>query len=160
MAMKQTPTKQCLTFAFIAALSMSSNAETVTANSIQNKPQFVTQDNGYTKIIIDTNHAQKKPLDTILTLRLPDDIKNVGQSLNYILKNSGYHLEDLEKTDPRTLKMYTLNIPLSQRTFYQATVLQIIQTLAGQAYETTIDHIKREVSIRPISESTYKGISQ
>lgn len=158
--MKHTLTKQCLTLGFTAALAVGSNAETVTANSLQNKPQFVTQDNGYTKITIDTNHSQKKPLDTVLTLRFPDDIKNVGQSLNYILKNSGYHLTELEYTDPRTLKMYTLEIPLSQRSFYQATVLQIIQTLAGQAYETNINHVKREVSIRPISESTYKGTSQ
>lgn len=124
--------------------------ETFTQESIDSESQKLTVNNGYTQIVIDTTHEQKKPLDTIITMELPENIINVGQAINYVLQNSGYHLKDLPLTDLETVHLFTLTPPLSHRRFYQSTVIQIIQTLVGQAYETNVDHVNREIEILPL----------
>ncbi|MBD0788154.1 hypothetical protein HUO09_17505 [Vibrio sp. Y2-5] len=149
--MRNTPKKGLILAGIALAISAHSNAETFSTTSLENMPEKITQNNGYTQIVIDTEHEQKYPLDTVVTLSFPADVKNVGQSLNYMLQNSGYHLKELSSTDPETLHLYTLETPLSQRSYYEATVLQILQTLAGQAYELEVDHIQREVSIKPLT---------
>ena len=83
-------------------------------------------------------------------MELPENIINVGQAINYVLQNSGYHLKDLPQTNLKTVHLFTLSPPLSHRRFYKSTVIQIIQTLVGQAYETNVDHVNREIEILPL----------
>lgn len=109
----------------------------------------VTPINGLTQIVIETTHEQQYPLDTVVTMEFPSDVINVGQALNFVLQNSGYHLRNLSKTTPETLNLYTMEIPLSHRQFYQATIGQVVNALAGQGYEVIIDNVAREIGIYP-----------
>ena len=125
--------------------------ETFSQESLSHNSSKVTPVNGYTQIIVDTAYEQKKPLDTVVTIEVPSNVINVGQSINYILEPSGYHLRELSKTDPDTLNLYTIETPLNHRLFYQATVAQIIQTLVGEGFKVKVNHILREIEITPLS---------
>jgi len=106
--------------------------------------------NGFTQIVIDTTQEQKKPLETVVTLELPMDITNVGQAMNYVLQNSGFHLQPLSETSSDTIYLYTIDLPLGHRLFYQATINQIIETLAGEGYEVVVNHVRREIQVTPL----------
>lgn len=132
-----------ITLALSGFLIATANSSTDTPNNIQ----LISKTNGYTRIVVDTNYEQKHPLQTVVTMELPYTIVNVGQALNYVLERSGYKLKDLALTDKATLELYTLEIPLVHREFYEATISQIVEVLVGQAFDVKINHTKRELTI-------------
>lgn len=150
--MKLQKTKILSLFALITLTCNAQQNETFTQQSLSQNSSKVTPTNGYTQIVVDTAYEQKKPLDTVVTIEVPNNVINVGQSLNYILQPSGYHLKELSKTDPATLNLYTIETPLNHRLFYQASVAQIIQTLVGQAFKVKVDHVLREIEITPLRQ--------
>jgi conjugative transfer region protein (TIGR03748 family) len=114
--------------------------------------QLVEQ-NGYTQIVIDTAHVQKHPLNNVTTISLPKNVRYVGQALNYILYPSGYSLGELKATESEVLKLYSMTIPVVNRSFKRATVKQIVSVLVGQGYELRIDDQTRTVNIEPIEQA-------
>lgn len=152
--MKLRKLKLLTTLSILSVATATCNAqkvETFTAKTLSQDSSKLTPVNGFTQIVVDTVQEQKYPLETVITIELPPNIINVGQSLNYILQNSGYHLKELSRTDPETLNLYTMEPPLSHRQFYRATVAQIVQTLAGEAFTVTVNHVEREIEITPFS---------
>lgn len=100
----------------------------------------------YVGMKVDQHQQQADPLQTVLNITIPFEIKSIGQALNYILIDSGYSLADpLELTDEaRTL----INLPLPDihRKFEYQTLNNILRVLAGEPYELLVDPIKREVN--------------
>lgn len=109
--------------------------------------QYKQNLDGYTQIVIDTDDEQKNPLIKVISIEIPASIVNTGQALNYVLYSSGFALKDLRQTDVETLKLYSLKVPLVNRSFFRVTVEQIIETLIGDAYVMNIDQVRREISI-------------
>jgi conjugative transfer region protein (TIGR03748 family) len=114
--------------------------------------QLIEQ-NGYTQIVVDTAHVQKHPLNNVTTISLPKNVRYVGQALNYILYPSGYSLGDLKTTESEVLKLYSMTIPVVNRSFKRASVKQIVSVLVGQGYELRIDDQTRTINIETLAKS-------
>ncbi len=126
----------------------------IATNTSANEPttQEVKSDlrvngSGYTQIVVDTEFEQKYPLLKVMNVEFPASIKYIGQALNYTLALSGYRLDVLSETDYQTLRLYSMKLPMVNRTFFRSTTLQIVETLAGNGYEVDIDEVSRVVTV-------------
>lgn len=103
---------------------------------------------GYTQLKVDTNLEQKYPLLQVINLTFPSNIKYIGQSLNYLLSLSGYQLQNLDMTDREVLALYSLKLPVTNRTFTTSTTLQILETIIGVGFEINVDEVSRKIDIK------------
>ncbi|MGR5296841.1 hypothetical protein ACPV5U_24505 [Vibrio mediterranei] len=129
----------------------------IAAHTSANEPttQAVKNDlrvngSGYTQIVVDTEFEQKYPLLKVMNIEFPTSIKYIGQALNYTLALSGYRLAVLTETDYQTLRLYSMKLPMVNRTFFRSTTLQILETLAGNGYVVDIDEVSRVVTISKV----------
>ena len=100
-----------------------------------NKTWMATHRLSSTQMMNRRTHSSK-----LSQLKIPASIVNTGQALNYVLYSSGFALKDLRQTDVETLKLYSLKVPLVNRSFFRVTVEQIIaETLIGDAYVMNVD---------------------
>lgn len=118
--------------------------ETATTNVSEN---LYINGGGYTQLKIDTNMEQKYPLLQVMTIQMPPAIKYIGQGLNYILSLSGYRLEPLSKAEQEVLSLYSLRLPITNRSFTKATTLQIVETIVGVGFEVSVDEVRRTIRI-------------
>lgn len=91
---------------------------------------------------------QKYPLLQVMTIQLPSSIKYIGQSLNYILSLSGYRLEPLPSAEQEVLNLYSLRLPLTNRSFTKATTLQVVETIVGVGFQVEVNEVRRTLSIK------------
>lgn len=111
----------------LAFLLLSLSGSTFASEQANEIPKQYKQNlDGYTQIVIDTDDEQKNPLIKVISIEIPASIVNTGQALNYVLYSSGFALKDLRQTDVETLKLYSLKVPLVNRSFFRVTVEQII----------------------------------
>lgn len=106
---------------------------------------------GYTQVKVDTELQQKYPLLKVTSLSFPSSIKYIGQSINYALSLSGYSLEDLKKTDYETLNLYSLKLPITNRSFQRSTTLQVVETIVGAGFEISVNEESRIITITPVN---------
>lgn len=116
-------------------------------NEASTPKQYKQNLGGYTQIIIDTEDEQKNPLIKVTSVEIPSSITNTGQALNYVLYATGYKLEDLRETSDETLELYSMRIPVVNRSFFRSTIEQIIQTLIGNAFTMEVNNVNRTITI-------------
>ncbi|MFL7013625.1 hypothetical protein [Enterovibrio norvegicus] len=138
-------TRLTVSATLMAVSWMAQSTETLTTDVRKN---LIVEQGGYTQVRVDTNVEQKYPLLSVSTFQLPGSIKYVGQSLNYILSLSGYRLENLRTADQKVIHLYSMKVPLTNRSFKQATVLQIVETIVGVGYTVEVDEVAREIKIK------------
>ena len=137
-----------LTKTSLFVLTLWSSASFASNESQSDLPKEYRQNlSGYTQIIVDTDAEQKDPLIKVVSIEIPSSIVNTGQALNYVLYATGYQLKDLRETDKETLNLYSKKVPLVNRSFFRSTVKQILQTMIGSAYDISIDHVSRTITI-------------
>lgn len=123
-------------------------AKTTEPMTTEVSDRLYVETGGYTQVKIDTNMEQKYPLLQVNSLELPMSVKYIGQSINYMLSLSGYKLEPLEYADKDVLHLYSLKLPMSNRTFKKSTTLQVVETIVGVGYEVVVDEVERTVAIK------------
>lgn len=117
------------------------------ANETTIPKQYKQNLGGYTQIVIDTEDEQKNPLIKVTSIEIPSSIINTGQALNYVLYSTGYKLEDLRETSDEALELYSMRIPVVNRSFFRSTIEQIIQTLIGSAFTMQVNNVTRTITI-------------
>jgi type IV pili sensor histidine kinase/response regulator len=90
--------------------------------------------------------AQKDPLQEIVTIDFPEAVDTVGQAVNLVLADTGYTMADVLYWDVGIFALVQHSLPQVQRQLGPLTVLDLLQTLVGQAFKVVIDPVNRSVS--------------
>lgn len=109
----------------------------------------VTQVNRYATVANKPLAAQINPLLAVQQIHFPQEIKSIGQAVNWWLKYSGFTLVTLEK-QPESLQM-VMRQPLPQidRNLGPLTVRDGLEVLVGQQVFTLIENpLLRQVSFQ------------
>ena len=104
----------------------------------------------YVEITTDVNRQQRNPLQTVVTINYPPNIKRVGQAINYTVQSTGYSMNELDMTPEETRILYTLPLPEVHRKFEYVKVINILKTLAGDAFVPMADPVRRKVDFKPV----------
>ena len=86
--------------------------------------------------------AQRDPLQAMVHVKLPGQVRTVGQAVKYTLRRSGYRL------GANVGALHNREVPQVHRDLGPMTLEQALQTLAGQAYQVRPDHGARTVAFR------------
>ena len=90
--------------------------------------------------------GQANPLQSIVTLTFPGEIRTVGAALNHVLARSGWSLAPREASDPTIPYLMSLPLPESQRSLGPIALFDALAVLCGEAYVIVVDPVSRLVS--------------
>lgn len=90
--------------------------------------------------------AQAELLAAMTTIRFAEDIRTLGEAVQYLLQGSGYRLTRPAATDPPTQALFALPLPTVHRHLGPMPIRQALQTLAGPAFRLIQDPVHRLVS--------------
>ncbi len=124
----------------------------LSASAVQadNKTDSLIQTDRYSAVEPEPTLGQEAPLQTIVTLKYPRQVRNVGQAISYTLKRSGYRLAPQWASDPTLSVLMQLPLPEVHRTLGPMTVKKVLSTLAGSAYVLVTDPVHRYISFEVI----------
>ena len=91
----------------------------------------------------DKLNAAVMPLDEMITVRVPLEIKTIGEAMEYILQGSGYQL----KKEP-DLVLYQHAYPRVYRSIGGVELRAVLKNLAGAPYQLVVDPVNRLISFR------------
>jgi conjugative transfer region protein (TIGR03748 family) len=90
--------------------------------------------------------GQANPLQSIVTLTFPGQIRTVGAALNHVLARSGWGLAPRQASDPTIPYLMGLPLPESQRSLGPIALFDALAVLCGEAYVIVVDTVSRLVS--------------
>lgn len=90
--------------------------------------------------------GQANPLQTIVSLIFPSQIRTVGAALNHVLARSGWALAPTQASDPTIPYLMGLPLPESQRALGPIALFDALAVLCGGAYVIVVDPVSRLVS--------------
>jgi conjugative transfer region protein (TIGR03748 family) len=90
--------------------------------------------------------GQANPLQTIVSLIFPGQIRTVGAALNHVLARSGWTLAPTHASDPTIPHLLNLPLPESQRSLGPIALFDALAVLCGEAYVIVVDPVNRLVS--------------
>ena len=105
----------------------------------------------YSVIAAVPTKAQTDLLATTLTIRFPERIQTLGESVRYLLQRSGYRLAKIESIGPDTVNLFGLPLPAVHRSLGPMTLRDALKTLAGPAFNLVQDPIHRLVTFERCS---------
>jgi conjugative transfer region protein (TIGR03748 family) len=105
--------------------------------------------------------AQIDLLSQSFDVHFPRDVVTVGSAIKYLLNNSGYQMIDTHTLDPASIQMLLLPLPDIDRDLGPMTLLQGLQTLAGQTFQVVVDPVHRLIAFRLKAEyqNQYGGVA-
>lgn len=94
--------------------------------------------------------AQTDLLQSIVDLRVPEQITTVGEALDYLLRPYGFQLNDAHEVDeqPEVDEQYlllVLTLPEPHRDLGSMTLMDALTTLGGKSFRPLINPVKRSV---------------
>ena len=95
---------------------------------------------------VEPRQEQKKLLGVVTTIRFSENIKTVGDAINYLLTRPGYRLAPLSNSDPKLPILLNSPLPEIHRSFENSSVSQILKTLSTDVWELINDPVHRYVS--------------
>ena len=107
--------------------------------------QALVQTGRYTAVLAVPTDAQRDPLQAIVTIDFPEDVQTIGQAVNLVLSDTGYKIRDVLYWDVEVFALVQHPLPLVQRKLGPLTVLDLLKTLVGRAFEVVIDPLDRRV---------------
>jgi conjugative transfer region protein (TIGR03748 family) len=130
---------------FKLLLATSLSTLTLTAYAIAD----VTQINRYATVANKPLAAQVNPLLAVQQIHFPQEIKTVGQAINWWLQYSGYSLVAKEK-QPKSLQAVMLQtLPQIDRNLGPLTIRDGLEVLAGQqVFMLVVNPLLREVNFK------------
>lgn len=88
---------------------------------------------------------QFNPLNVVVSLKLPQQIENVGTAVEFLLQRSGYRLATHVNKEATAL-LYELDIPAVHRDLGPITLENALQTLTGPEWELKINKLTRKIT--------------
>ena len=88
---------------------------------------------------------QANPLNVVVSLKLPQQIENVGTAIEFLLRRSGYRLATHVNKEATAL-LYELDIPAVHRDLGPITLANALQTLTGPEWELKINKLTRKIT--------------
>jgi len=102
----------------------------------------------YVDVLLGPTNAQKNPMNLVLPhISFKNDIKSVGQAINYLLSDTGYKLTRYHP-DKRIHSLFRLRLPKIHRNMGPLTLAQALTVLAGEPWSLSVDPINRLVSFQ------------
>ncbi len=90
--------------------------------------------------------AQKDLLAATVTLRFPDRIQTVGESIRYLLQRSGYRVAAPDIAEDETRVLFALPLPAVHRSLGPMSLRDALLTLAGPAFQLVQDPVHRLIT--------------
>jgi type IV pili sensor histidine kinase/response regulator len=95
--------------------------------------------------------AQTDLLQSIVDIRVPEQISTVGRALDYLLRPYGFQLDDSREVDeqPEANEQYlllVLTLPEPHRNLRAMTLMDALTTLGGKSFRPLINPVKRSVN--------------
>lgn len=88
---------------------------------------------------------QANPLSVVVSLKLPQQIENVGTAIEFLLRRSGYRLATNVNKEATAL-LYELDIPAVHRDLGPITLANALQTLTGPEWDLKINKLTRKIT--------------
>lgn len=109
------------------------------------KPSEEVRVGRYSYIAPVATAEQSNPLNVVVSLKLPQQIDNVGAAIEFLLQRSGYRLEK-NVNQEATAMLYDLNIPAVHRDLGPITLENALQTLTGPEWDLKINKLTRKIT--------------
>ena len=100
----------------------------------------------YSVIAAVPTEAQADLLATTLTIRFPERIRTLGESVRYLLQRSGYRLAKIESIGPDTVNLFALPLPAVHRSLGPMTLRDALTILAGATFNLVQDPVHRLIT--------------
>ena len=109
-----------------------------------------TFESRYLSVEVGPDDAQTDLLQSIVDLRVPEQISTVGGALDYLLRPYGFQLDDSDEVDkqPEADEQYlllVLTLPEPHRNLGSMTLMDALTTLGGKSFRPLINPVKRSV---------------
>lgn len=100
----------------------------------------------YTESSLAPSREVENPLDAVINIHLPRQMKLVGESVEYLLARSGYRIRESRLVStPEMFVLFALPIPAQHRAMGTLRLETALKVLAGDAYEFHKNKVTREV---------------
>ena len=104
----------------------------------------------YLSVPMGPESAQTDLLQSIVDIRIPEQITTVGGALDYLLRPYGFQLDDSHEVDeqPEVDEQYlllVLTLPEPHRNLGSMTLMDALATLGGNSFRPLINPVKRSV---------------
>ncbi|HFD80624.1 MAG TPA: hypothetical protein ENK05_09580 [Gammaproteobacteria bacterium] len=100
----------------------------------------------YALVTLQPTAEQQDILSAIVNVEFDDSVTTVGQAFQAILKDSGYALASPEASDPMLATLLAAPLPGVHRQLGPIHLRTALRTLAGPAWQLTVDRVHRKVS--------------
>ncbi len=108
----------------------------------------VVQTGRYSSIKPKPSRSQRELLQVLITVSIPDEIRNVGQAIRYLLKRSGYQLVQPQMHQTELIEFLNKPLPSVHRRIGPMTLKDALATLTAPAFILTDDPVRRFISYR------------
>lgn len=89
---------------------------------------------------------QLNPLKVVIQTRIPQSIKTVGETVQFLLVRSGYTLADQAVLSEEAKTLLQHQLPQIHRQIGPMTLDMALHTLSGEAFELVVDPVHRKVA--------------
>lgn len=118
----------------------------------ETKPVPVIQTGRYTAVPATPTLPQREPLQVMITVTIPNELQTVGQAAHYLLKRSGYRLDN--SLDPKVIQLFFNPLPDVQRHLGPMTLEDALTVLVTPAFVPVADSIRRTINYVPVTQNT------
>jgi type IV pili sensor histidine kinase/response regulator len=102
----------------------------------------------YSSIRPKPTHSQRELLQVMITVSIPDEIRNVGQAISYLLKRSGYQLEQPKVLQTELSEFFSKPLPRVHRQLGPMTLEDALITLTAPAFVLQNDPVQRLIGYK------------
>ena len=107
----------------------------------------------YSEIKFHPSDVQRDPLLSQVQSRVPDELSQVGEAVDWLLVPAGYRLTRATDASPNLAELMALPLPDVHRSLVGLPVRTALQTLAGPAFILVEDPVHRLVSFQSCRDS-------
>ena len=89
---------------------------------------------------------QQHLLHVIIRVTIPNEKRTVGETIDYLLRRSGYSLAQPLAQDPKVEQLFQKRLPEVHRNLGPMTLEDALLTVVGQAFRLDVDPVHRLVA--------------
>lgn len=108
--------------------------------------QPATQVGRYAVAVNGPTAGQRDLLSVEVTTAIPTDVTRVGESIRWLLRDSGYRLAEDSVQTPEVLELFELPLPAVHRQFESLPLHQVLALLVGPGFYLVHDPLQRLVA--------------
>ena len=124
------------------AMVLAATSATVSANACASDVRV----GRYSLLSAEPTEGQTDLLAMTVTVHFPAQVQTVGESVQYLLRRSGYRLAETQALAPETTDLLLLPLPSAHRQLGPMALRRALATLAGPAFHLVEDPVHRLVA--------------